>query len=137
MLRVLVGLVKGAIVGGVVGFGLLRMGWASGTMAYLGCALVGALVGVVAGQPPWRANTIWTPVIKLVVGAIVGAGLCAVTLRLLPEASLALGELGRLELRSGAALAPLIGILYGIFVEIDDGGAKKPVPPTPKPTTPE
>ena len=27
--------------------------------------------------------------------------------------------------RSGPILAPIVGVLYGVFVEWDDGGAKK------------
>ena len=61
MLRIIVGLVKGAIVGGGIGYALLRLGFQSSVMAYLGCALVGALVGVVAGRAPWKADTIRTP----------------------------------------------------------------------------
>lgn len=128
MLRVIFGLVKGAIVGGAVAYGTLQLGWVTGVFAYLACALVGAVVGVVAGQPPWRAETIWTPVIKMLVGAIIGAGLCFVGFRFLPDPSFNVASVGALELHSGPVLAPLIGILYGIFVEVDDGGPKKPAP---------
>jgi hypothetical protein len=135
MLRVIVGLIKGAIIGGGVGFLLLKLGWTSSTLiAYLACAAVGAVVGVVAGRAPWRAETIWTPVIKMIVGALVGVGLAAVGLKLVPDFSLHVKQLadfggGDLHLHSAPLLAPIIGVLYGIFVEVDDGGAKKPSPP--------
>lgn len=134
MLRVIVGLLKGAVIGGGVGYLLLRFGWPSAFLAYLACAAVGAVVGVVAGRAPWRAETIWTPVIKMVIGALVGTGLCALGLRFLPDSVFhvkQLGDLGELHLHSAPMLAPLIGILYGIFVEVDDGGNKKPAPPGP------
>jgi hypothetical protein len=133
MLRVFVGLIKGAIIGGGVGFLLLKIGWTSSTLiAYLACAAVGAVVGVVAGRAPWRAETIWTPVIKMIVGSLVGVGLAAVGLKLVPDVSVhvkQLGEFADLHLHSAPVLAPIIGVLYGIFVEVDDGGAKKPSPP--------
>jgi hypothetical protein len=127
-MRVIIGLVKGAIVGGGIGFGLLHMGWTGGVIAYLACAVVGALVGVVAGRAPWKAETIWTPVLKMIFGAAIGAGLCAVGFKLLPNPEFHAGQLGALSLHSGPVLAPLIGILYGVFVEVDDGGSKKPAP---------
>jgi hypothetical protein len=125
MLRVILGLIKGAIVGGGIGFGLLQLGWSGGFFAYVACALVGALVGLVAGRAPWKAETIWTPVVKMVFGAIVGAGLCAVGFHLLPDPSFKVAQFGELHLHSGILLAPIIGVLYGIFVEVDDGGGKK------------
>jgi hypothetical protein len=125
-MRVIIGLIKGAIVGGGIGFGLLHLGWTGGVMAYLACALVGALVGVVAGRAPWKAETIWTPVLKMIVGAGIGVGLCAVGFKLLPNPEFHAGSLGALSLHSGPVLAPLIGILYGVFVEVDDGGKQKP-----------
>ena len=76
-MRVIIGLVKGLIVGGAVGYGLLRLGWTSGVLAYVACAIVGAVVGVVAGRAPWKAETIWTPVLKMIVGAGIGVGLAA------------------------------------------------------------
>jgi hypothetical protein len=122
MLRAIIGVIKGAIVGGGVAYGALRLGLTSGAFAYLACALVGALVGVVAGKPPWRAETIWTPVIKMLVGALIGAGLCFVGFRFLPDPSFKVASLGELSLHSAPVLAPLIGVLYGLFVEVDDGG---------------
>jgi hypothetical protein len=136
-MRVLVGLIKGAIVGGGIGYGLLRQGWTSGTMAYLACALVGALVGVVAGRAPWRAETVWTPALKMIVGAGIGAGLCALGMHFAPNVTLWVKPLhtgiDQIGLRSAPALAPIVGILYGIFVEVDDGGAKKSVTPAAPP----
>jgi hypothetical protein len=124
MLRVVLGFIKGALVGGAVGYGLLHLGWTSGLIAYLACAAVGAGVGLVAGKAPWRAETLWTPLVKLIVGAAVGVGLCAVGYRVLPDPTFTVGALGALSLHSGVVLAPIVGILYGVFVEVDDGGGK-------------
>lgn len=124
MLRVLVGLIKGAVVGGALGYGTWYLGWTGGAAAYLACALAGALVGVIAGRAPWRAETIWTPVIKMVVGALIGAGLCFVGFRFLPDPQFKVADL-ELGLHSATVLAPAIALLYGVFVEVDDGNSGK------------
>jgi hypothetical protein len=128
-MRVIIGLIKGLIVGGGVGYGLLRLGWTSGALAYVACAVVGALVGVVAGRAPWKAETIWTPVIKMIVGAAIGVGLAALAVHFGPDSEVYVKPLktglDSVPFRSGPILAPIIGVLYGVFVEWDDGGGKK------------
>jgi hypothetical protein len=146
-MRVIVGLIKGLVVGGGVGYGMLRLGWTSGALAYVACAIVGALVGVVAGRAPWKADTIWTPVLKMVFGALIGVGLAALGLHFGPNVDVYVAPLRagleHVPFRSGPILAPVIGVLYGVFVEWDDGGAKKAAaaasPPTDKnaPTPPK
>src|SRR3954471_20109874 len=84
-MRVIIGLIKGLVVGGAIGFGLLRLGWITPAVAYLACAVVGALVGVVAGRAPWKADTIWTPVLKMIVVAVIGVGLAALGLHFAPN----------------------------------------------------
>jgi hypothetical protein len=137
MLRVLIGLIKGLVVGGGVGYGLLRLGVDGVLVTYAGCALVGALVGVVCGRAPWRSETIWTPVVKAIVGGLIGLGLAFVGTRFLPEQKLAVQGLGTLDTHGAPLLAVAVGALYGIFVEVDDGGAgrtekksaARPLPP--------
>lgn len=123
MSRVILGFLKGLIVGGGIGFALLRLGWNNSLAAYAGCALVGALVGVVCGRPPWRTETIWTPVVKMIVGGLVGAGACWAGLKL-PGIKLAAFPGMDISLNSAGVLSTAIGVLYGIFVEVDDGGSK-------------
>lgn len=123
MLRAIVGLIKGLVVGGGVGYGLFALGWSAvAVWVYLACALVGALVGVVCGRAPWKSDTIWTPVVKMIFGSLIGLGLCALSLHFLP--SVHLFSIGPAEIRTdgGTFLAVVIGALYGTFVEIDDGG---------------
>jgi hypothetical protein len=128
-MRVIIGLIKGLVVGGAIGYGLLRLGWVTPAIAYLACALVGAVVGVVAGRAPWKAETIWTPALKMIVGALIGVGLAALGLHFAPAIDVAVKPLqvglDAVPFRSGPILAPIVGILYGIFVEVDDGGAAK------------
>jgi hypothetical protein len=122
MFRAILGLIKGLLVGGGVGYGLIQLGSDSTALTYLGCAVVGALVGIVCGRAPWRAGTIWTPVMKALVGGLLGVGLCFVGLRFLPDINLFKVQSFELTSRSGPILAGAIGVLYGMFVEIDDGG---------------
>jgi hypothetical protein len=122
VVRAIVGLVKGLLVGGGIGYGLVALGWTGAVWVYLACALVGALVGVVCGRAPWRSETIWTPVVKMIVGAIIGVGLCALGRRFVPDVHLATVQALDLRTTGGTFLAATIGVLYGVFVEIDDGG---------------
>ncbi len=125
MIRVLLGLVKGLVVGAGVGYGLMQLHLAeSGLFAFAACAVVGGLVGVVCGRAPWRAETIWTPVVKMLVGGLIGAGLCFVGRRFLPDTHFALAApIGAVGLHDGSVLSVAVGVLYGIFVEVDDGGS--------------
>jgi hypothetical protein len=135
MLRALIGLIKGLIVGGAVGYGLIELGAVAGIAAYAGCIVVGALVGVVCGRAPWRSETIWTPVVKAIVGGLIGLGLCALA-RHVPLPETRLFAFHGVDLRAGDApvLAVVVGALYGMFVEIDDGGRsdKEKAPAGPK-----
>lgn len=123
MVRVILGLVKGLAVGGGLGYLLLYLHIdGGGPLAYAACAVVGALVGVIAGRAPWRADTIWTPVVKALVGAAIGAGLCFAGRRFLPDLAPTIAGVGTIPLRGATFLSAAIGVLYGIFVEVDDGG---------------
>jgi hypothetical protein len=126
MQRVLFGLLKGLVIGGGAGYLLLHLGWTSSVPAYLACAVVGALVGLLCGRLPWKSETIWTPVVKMIVGSLIGAGLCALGLKFLPEAKLPLDVVpgGQLVVNTAPVLAVLVGAIYGIFVEVDDGGSR-------------
>jgi len=125
MSRALLGLLKGALIGGAIGFALFKLGNPSGIFAYLFAALVGALVGVVCGKAPWKAATLWTPALKMAFGAAIGTGLYAVGHRFMPPLSLRIdGVVNGISLQSGVALVPIVGALYGLFVEFDDGGSE-------------
>lgn len=122
--RALLGLIKGALVGGGIGFCLMKLGNPTGVLVYLCCGIVGAVVGLLCGRAPWSAETIWTPILKVLFGFGAGVGLYALGSRFLPGLSVTIhGFTGPLALRSGAVLAPLIGVLYGMFVEVDDGAS--------------
>ncbi len=116
-MRILLGLIKGAIVGGGVGFGAYKLGL-SGSLGFVVCGVAAAVAGLFCGRAPWRHETLVTPIIKMVFGFGVGAGLYYgwTALGLSPKLA-SLG--GPVELHAVAAPA-IIAILYGTFVEIDD-----------------
>lgn len=130
--RLILGIVKGLIVGGLLGFGLAKLGLAapSAIVAYLAAALAGVLVGLVAGKPIWAKDAKIEAGMKAAVGALLGAGLMyaarrwltlpvPVPLGELGGANLSLGEaagsagtIGGLAITSLAAIAALLGGFY-------------------------
>jgi len=128
MLRVVLGLLKGAVIGGALGFGALKLGVGGGAAGFLTYALIGGLVGMICGKPPWRQDTLWTSVIKGLVGVGVGIGLFWLGRKLLGGMHVSLpASLGAPPDRSIAELpillGPLVGAIWGGIVEIDDGGS--------------
>jgi hypothetical protein len=134
MLRVVLGLLKGAVIGGVLGFGALQLGVGGGAAGFLTYAVIGGLVGMICGKPPWRQDTFWTSAIKGLVGVGVGIGLFWLGRKLLGGMHVSLpASLGAPPDRSIAELpillGPLVGAIWGGIVEIDDGGSAKPAEP--------
>jgi hypothetical protein len=140
MLRVLLGILKGAVIGGAIGFAASRVGLGHGPTAYLVYAGTGFLVGLVCGKAIWRQETLWTPALKGLFGAGILSGLywgaTKVLGGMLPPlplpstfapSNVALVELPQL-------LAPALAVVYGVFVEVDDGGDSKPSKALPKST---
>lgn len=130
--RLIIGIVKGLIVGGLLGFGLAQLGFAApgAVIAYVAAALAGVLVGLVAGKPIWAKDAKIEAGMKAFVGALLGVGLMFVARKWLTfPIPLPLGELGGanaslgeaagtggtfggLALTSLAAIAALLGGFY-------------------------
>ncbi len=125
MARVLFGLVKGGFVGALLGAAAFKLGVTGGFLALVTYALVGAVAGVFCGRPPWRQETSWTTGLKAIFGALVGGALALGARKLFGGAHLAvLGQLGVPDRPIGElpiVLGPLVGALWGAFVEVDDG----------------
>lgn len=136
--RLLVGLLKGLVLGGLVGAGVhLGLGWTrtSGVLAYLIAVGAGATVGLLAGKPPWARGAWLESVLRAVGGLVVGGLLYFLAVRF-ASAPIPL-EAGPgvpagtpwVELPLLYALA--VGALYGALVELDHtpdrpgGGARK------------
>jgi hypothetical protein len=77
--RLLIGIVKGLVVGGLLGFGLVKLGMAlpGAVIAYLAAAVTGVVTGLVAGKPIWAKDAKIEAGAKAVVGALLGVGLMA------------------------------------------------------------
>lgn len=142
--RVFLGLLKGLVVGAAVGFAALKLGFGSGAFGYLVYGSIGFIVGLVCGKPLWRQETLWTPVVKGIFGLLIAMGLTWLGRKVLGGMTLPLpASLGvppdRAAVDVPLLLGPLIGALYGAFVEVDDGGKgdappAAPAPPRPGPT---
>jgi len=120
--RLLIGIVKGLVVGGLLGFGLVKLGMAlpGVVIAYLAAAVTGVVIGLVAGKPIWAKDAKIEAGAKAVVGALLGIGLMAaarhwLTMALpvaLPNLAPEGATLGGFAMTSLAAIAALLGGFY-------------------------
>jgi hypothetical protein len=77
--RLLIGILKGLLVGALLGFGLVKLGFPmpGALFAYLAAALNGVVVGLIAGKPIWAKDAKIEAGMKAFVGALLGVGLMA------------------------------------------------------------
>jgi hypothetical protein len=140
VVKLLVGLLKGAVIGGAVGYGAVALADATGFgNAWLTFGLIGALVGLFVGRPIWallkdKNTTNIIAAIKAVFGFGIGCGLYALFAKVWAPSQ----ELGYVDALKVSllwwppTLGAAIGGLYGAFVELDDSigddstGKKKP-----------
>ena len=131
MVRLLLGLLKGAVLGAGLGFGAFKAGLSG--WGYLVYGLIGFVVGLVVGRPIWshlldKGSTVWTAVLKGLFGFGVGAGLYALGHHAVGDPQIAFNG----EVHALTAWTPifgaLVGALYGAWVELDDAPPPKPAP---------
>jgi hypothetical protein len=140
VVKLLVGLLKGAVIGGAVGYGAVALADATGFgNAWLTYGLIGALVGLFVGRPIWallkdKNTTNIIAAIKAVFGFGIGCGLYALFAKVWnpsPDLLVVHDSIPSL-LWWPPTLGAAIGGLYGAFVEFDDSigddstGKKKP-----------
>jgi hypothetical protein len=114
--RLVIGLIKGLILGGLLGFALAKIGFAAPgfIIAYLGAAIAGALVGLIAGKPIWAKEAKVEAGMKAFFGALLAGGLMYAARRWLTwEVPLDLSALGIGEL--GGANESLAEVGTGTF----------------------
>ena len=131
MFRLLLGLLKGAVIGGGLGYGAYELGLGGWAGWFVYCS-IGAVIGLLVGKPIWshlrdKGATLWTPALKAVFGAGIGAGLYALVKYFASGMELELlGETRAIpnwQFIVGAG----IGAVYGAFTELDDSiGNKNP-----------
>jgi hypothetical protein len=136
VVKLLVGLLKGAAIGGAVGYGAFALANATGfASAWLTYGVIGALVGLFVGKPLWallkdKNTTNIIAILKAAFGFGVGCGLYAIVAKAwAPDPELLVVSDYPL-LYWPPTLGAAIGGVYGAFVELDDsigddGTAKK------------
>jgi len=139
LLKLLLGLLKGAAIGGALGYGAYAAGLEGG-FNWLTYALTGALVGLVAGRPLWalitdKNATTWVSVLKAVFGAGVACGLYALVAKAWGGFDLAIADETRKVQDWQPVFAAVLGGFWGAFIEIDDaiGGDDKDKAGKPEP----
>ena len=149
--RLLVGILKGLVLGALVGFGLVKIGMAfpGAVVAYLAAAVTGVLIGLIAGKPIWAKDAKIEAGMKAVVGAILGAGLMFAARKWLgaqvpaglltavhvdAPADAATATMGYFGMTSLAAIAGLLGGFYDAdnTPEPEKAEGKTPAPPATK-----
>ena len=125
MIKLVVGILKGAVIGGAVGYGAFALQNTSGfANPWLTYGAIGALVGLIAGRPIWslirdQNATTWVSVLKAAFGFGVGCGLYALLAKVWsPSASILVA--GQNVFQWPVTVGGAIGAVYGGFVELDD-----------------
>lgn len=139
--RLLFGIVKGLLVGGLLGFGLTQIpGFASSLpawIAYVAAPVVGIIVGLIAGKPIWAEGGKIEAGLKAGAGALLGALLMWGVRSLLGGVNLsALGvqgaSLGTYAITSLAIVASTLGAFYDADNTPEPADAKKDAAASPK-----
>ncbi|HEX3758154.1 MAG TPA: hypothetical protein VHW23_05590 [Kofleriaceae bacterium] len=132
MFKLVVGILKGAIIGGALGYGAFALADATGFASpWLTYGAIGALVGLIAGRPLWallrdKNATAWVSILKAAFGFGVGCGLYALIAKVWSPSAVEVQ--GYNIFTWPVTLGGAIGAVYGGFVELDDaiGDDKKP-----------
>lgn len=129
MVRLVLGLLKGAVIGAALGFAAEQIGLEGG-WGYVLYGIVGFAVGLLVGRPIWshlldKSSTIWTSILKGLVGFGVGAGLYAIAHKAVGDPMLALAGQSRHFTDWTYLFGGVVGAIYGAWVELDDAPAKK------------
>lgn len=139
MIKLLVGILKGAVIGGALGYGAFALAQSTGFgNPWLTYGLIGAIVGLFVGKPIWtlirsKESTTWISVLKSAFGFGLGCGLYALIAKVW-GGSWHIEAIGYDVFAWPPTLGGAIGAVYGGFVELDDaiGEDKTPPPASPK-----
>jgi hypothetical protein len=137
-LRLVLGLVKGAVIGGALGYGAHELGL-DGGWAYVIYGLVGFAVGLFVGRPIWshlidKKSTVWTSFLKGLFGFGVGCGLYALAHNVLPDPAITIAGESHTLSQWPYLFGGIFGALYGAWIEVDDAPVADPdaLPKLPK-----
>jgi hypothetical protein len=133
--RLLIGIVKGLLVGLLLGFGLVKLGLAmpGAIVAYLAAAVTGVVTGLVAGKPIWAKDAKIEAGTKAFVGALLGVGLMAAARNwllvplpfALPGVTPDNATLGGFAM---TALGAIAGLLGGFYEADNDSSGEEAAP---------
>lgn len=124
MIKLLVGILKGAVIGGALGYGAHALGQSTGfSNPWIVYGLIGAIVGLFVGRPIWslirdKESTSVIAILKSVFGFGIGCGLYALVAKVW-NPSLAIATIDNV-FAWPPTLGGAIGAVYGGFVELDD-----------------
>lgn len=124
MLKLLVGILKGAVIGGALGYGAYLLGQETGfDNPWIIYGLIGAIVGLFVGKPIWslirdQESTSVVAILKSVFGFGIGCGLYALVEKVW-NPTLAISTIPNV-FEWSPTLGGAIGAVYGGFVELDD-----------------
>jgi len=130
MVRLFLGIVKGGVIGAALGYLAGQTGLAAGPLGIVMYGVIGAVVGVFCGRPLWRQDTMWTSILKAVFGFVLGVGATFAGRRWLGGVHLPLsfvpGSADHALPDVPALFGTVIGVVYGMLVELDDAGGTPP-----------
>jgi hypothetical protein len=124
VVKLLVGFLKGAVIGGGIGYGAFALWQATEfSNAWLTFGLVGALVGLLVGKPIWsllrdKDSTTVVALLKAAFGFGIGCGLYALLAKAWSPGELRIA--GEDVFTWQPTVGGAIGAVYGAFVEFDD-----------------
>jgi len=133
VIKLVVGILKGAVIGAGIGYGAFALANATGfANPWLTYGVIGAIVGLIAGRSIWslirdKNATSWVGILKAAFGFGIGCGLYALISRVWnPQGTLMV--VGQNAFTWPVTLGGAIGAVWGGFVELDDaiGADAKP-----------
>lgn len=124
MVKLLVGFLKGAVIGGGIGYGAYALAQATGFgSSWLTYGLVGVFVGLLVGKPIWsllrdQDSTMVVALLKAAFGFGIGCGLYALLAKVWNPGAV---KISGFDVFSWSpTVGGAIGAVYGAFVELDD-----------------
>jgi hypothetical protein len=122
--KLVVGILKGAIIGCALGYGAFALKEATDfAIPWLTYGVVGGLVGLVAGRPIWsllrdKNATAWVAILRAAAGFGVGIGLYALIAKVWNPSAVTVADQNIFTWP--VTLGGAIGALYGAIIEVDD-----------------
>lgn len=122
--KLLIGMLKGLVIGGALGWGAFALGL-DGGFNWLTYGLVGMFVGLLVGRPLWslildKESTFLIGMLKALFGFGVGCGLYAIVAKAWGGFDLEISGQTHNITNWQMILGGAIGAVYGGFVELDD-----------------